>query len=84
MAKGTNTAEKLDNLYDGLTPEQVAEMLALTGQAANSSYEKAPVLKVNYFAKKDKDGNKIELGNFVLGQKISLKEITFGIPLNLT
>lgn len=72
MAKASDKAVALNDIYEGLSPEEVAEMLALTGQAANTSYEKAPVLKVNLCGKADKDGGKVDLGNFVLNQSIKV------------
>lgn len=66
----TNAVATQEDLYAGLSPEDVATMLAMSGQAANAGFEKAPLLKVNYSAKKDKDGNQVDLGNFVLNQSI--------------
>jgi hypothetical protein len=72
MAKDTSKTAAIEDIYAGLSPEQVAEMLALTGQSNNASHEKAPVLKINYYGKKDVDGNKVDVGNFVMGQDIKI------------
>lgn len=69
MAKAKQEAE---NLYEGLTAEEVAMMLKMTGQSNNSSYERAPTLKINLSSKRDKEGKNVEVGNFVIGQSIKL------------
>lgn len=57
------------DLFEGMSPEEIAELLALTGQASNLSFDKTPTLKVNKYPIKDQQGNKVEMGNFVLGQR---------------
>lgn len=71
MAKANEVATKED-LYAGLSPEDVAEMMRLTGQAANVNYEKSPILKINLCGKPDKNKNRADIGNFVLNQSIKV------------
>lgn len=58
----------LDDLYAGFSPEEMAELLGVSGQASTFSMDKTPILKVNYADLEDKDGKSIKKGNFVLGQ----------------
>lgn len=64
----STTSTEQDDIFAGLTPEQIKEILDLTGQSANFAFDKTPVLKVNKYPIKDQKGNKVEMGNFVLGQ----------------
>lgn len=64
LADTTNTAD----LYAAFSPEELAEMLANTGQAGDIRTDKVPVLKTNYSDLEDKDGNSIKKGHFVYNQ----------------
>lgn len=63
-----NTATEQEDLFAGMSPEMIAEILAATGQAANFAFDKTPVLKINKYPIKDQKGNTVPMGNFVLGQ----------------
>lgn len=65
-----------DDLFAGYSDEEKAELLALTGQAANLKGEKVPILKTNYSDLEDRDGNSIKKGSFVYNQ--NSKEYTDG------
>ncbi len=45
MAKAGKEVATQDDLYAGFSPEDVAAMLAMSGQAANSNYEKSTYAK---------------------------------------
>ena len=70
------TAPNTDDLFAGYSAEEKAELLALTGQAANLKGEKVPILKTNYSDLEDRAGNSIKKGNFVYNQ--NSKEYTDG------
>lgn len=71
MAKETKQElANLDDILKDLTEEQRAEILQMTGQAQNVKFDKTPTLKINGEHKADVNGNKIEIGNWVLGQVI--------------
>lgn len=58
-----------EDLFAGFSDEERAEMLGLTGQATNMSFDKTPILKINQFSSDIQEGDKIvKMGNFVLGQ----------------
>lgn len=63
-----------EDLFAGMTPEEIAEILGSTGQASNLNGEKVATLKVNLFGKKDANGNKVDVGNFVINQEITIKD----------
>lgn len=65
----TSVPATLDDLYAGFSPEELQELLGVSGQASTFSMDKTPILKVNYNGDvADKDGVTIKKGNFVLGQ----------------
>lgn len=72
MAKTTEknnaTAVNLEDLFEGMTPEQIREILGATGQVTNASFDKTPTLKINKFPIKDSKGNTVPMGNFVYNQ----------------
>lgn len=65
----------INDLLAGLSDEERAELLALTGQNANLSGSKVPILKVNYCDVADVDGNTIKKGNFVYNQSSKTAEV---------
>lgn len=58
--------------YEGFTDEERAELLGLTGQAANLSFDRMPTLKINQISSDVQDsvpeGERVRMGNFVLNQ----------------
>ena len=61
-----------EDLYAGFTDEERAELLGLTGQAANLSFDRMPTLKINQISSDVQDsvleGERVKMGNFVLNQ----------------
>lgn len=70
-----NNADMIKELLASMTPEEREEILALTGQNANSGMDKIPVLKINYCDTLDIDGKEIKKGNFVYDQSSATTEI---------
>ena len=72
MAKATEKTNaatvNLADLFEGMTPEEIREILGATGQATNTSFDKTPTLKVNKYPIKDAKGNSVPMGNFVYNQ----------------
>lgn len=70
--KETKTTPVEEDLFAGMTPEQIQEILELTGQTANAGYDKTPVLKINQFSSDIQDNieesKRVKMGNFVLNQ----------------
>lgn len=62
--------EELLKMYEemGLSPEEIAELLDLTGQSTVYNIDKTPVLKINKFGIDDVNGKSVKMGHFVLGQ----------------
>lgn len=71
----TLPAVTAEDLLASMSPEERAEILALTGQNANTGNERIPVLKVNYCDTPDTTGREIKKGNFVYGQSSKTVEI---------
>lgn len=68
-AQVINDPTTVEDLYAGFSPEELQELLGVSGQASTFSMDKTPILKVNYNGDvEDKDGVTIKRGNFVLGQ----------------
>lgn len=67
-------AVNMDDLFAGMSQEEIAELLGSTGQSSNLFGDKIPRLIVNKFGKVDAKGNKVDVGNFVLGQDIEIKD----------
>lgn len=63
-------ADELKKMYEemGLSPEEIEEILGLTGQNTVYNIDKTPVLKINKFGIDDVNGKSVKMGNFVLGQ----------------
>lgn len=61
----------MEDILSFLSPEEMAEVLAVTGQAANLR-ESVPVIKVNYCTLTDKNGRTIKEGNYVIKQNSSV------------
>lgn len=70
-----SNAEMIADLLASMTPEERAEIAALTGQDANSSGDRIPVLKINYCDTPDVEGKEIKKGNFVYDQSSATTEI---------
>lgn len=70
MAKKDNTAEVVEefDMYEGLTPEQVAELKAMSGMNNVNKGKSVPVLKINVQVDEDKQGKTAKHGDFVLNQ----------------
>lgn len=56
------------DLWAGFSEEEIKQMRDVTGQSANFTMDRTPVLKINKFPVEDKEGRSVKLGNFVLGQ----------------
>lgn len=72
MAKEKTETKNLpaaNNIYEGFSPEEIAEMLGVSGQSAYFNFDKTPTLKINLEPLEDKDGATVKVGNFVLGQR---------------
>lgn len=67
-SKSNNVPATQEDLFAGMTPEQIAEILGITGQSMNYQMDRTPVLKINKFAIDDEQGNSVKMGHFVLGQ----------------
>lgn len=73
MAKTTNdktnsnNAVNLDDLFEGMSPEQLLELRKASGQATNASFDRTPTLKINKY-NKDVKGNVVPQGHFVYNQ----------------
>ena len=61
-----------EDMYAGFSDEERAELLGLTGQAANLTFDRIPVLKINQISSDVQDsvpeGLRVKMGNFVLNQ----------------
>lgn len=69
------TKTETPDLLAPLSPEEMAEMLALTGQDTALRAEKLPQIKINYSDLKDESGRTIPKGNFVYGQSSATVEV---------
>lgn len=69
------TNDALADLMASLSPEERAELLALTGQDAAGGGTKLPTIKVNYCDVPDVNGNEIKKGNFVFDQSSKTVEM---------
>lgn len=67
-------AVSIADLLSELSPEERAEVLALTGQ--DSQFSRVPTLKINYCDVADIHGNTIRKGNYVFNQSAATKEVT--------
>jgi hypothetical protein len=65
----------MSNSTEAITPEMQAQIDALTGKSAAGGGPSIPIIKVNYQGGKDLEGNKVERGHFVLGQKMEGKKL---------
>lgn len=70
-----SNAELIAELLASMTPEEREEIAALTGQNANSSGDRIPVLKINYCDTPDTEGKEIKKGNFVYDQSSATVEV---------
>lgn len=65
----------MSNSTEAITPEMQAQIDALTGKSAAGGGPSIPIIKVNYQGGKDLEGNKVERGHFVIGQKMEGKKL---------